>query len=603
MTTVAHSWRSGDRSAAHRDSYTVKTRGRAKAWAALGRHMTAIAPISFTAPGPGAWELDTVHFQRPMSMLAHESLRGGFARGFAESCARYGMLLSHLQPELVHGFIYMKAVPFGAPPDAKGPPPKIIFQLLTRLVPKMRRRIALSHQAFERKQWRADLKWWDDDIKPKAIAKHKKLQAIDPKALDDEALLAHLRTTVDHCTAMIYQHHQFTATCSAVVGDMLAHVQGWTGKPAGEILQSLRGSSPISNGAAADELVTLIAALRNDEDARTALASQKPAGQILTELQARAGDVGPAMHAYLEVVSHRCLGYDPATKTAGELPEMLVSSIRAALVGSNKGRDDVQERVAKLRASVPEPHRARFDEVLEEARSVNRLRDERGHYSDGWASGLARRAALEVGRRLVEKKKLTEAEHAVDATADELGALLRGGASPTIEEIAKRTEWRTTKSVSDAEIPRALGYPASGPPPVEWLPEKGRRAQRAISAFLGAMFVEPESQTDSATVKGLPVSPGIYEGTARLVDHESDFGRVQQGDVLVTRSTSPYFNVVLPLLGAIVTDRGGQLSHAAIVSREYGIPGVVGTKDATKLIKDGARVRVNGDTGSVEVLG
>ncbi|MDN5795772.1 MAG: hypothetical protein L0H79_08470 [Intrasporangium sp.] len=66
--------------------------------------------------------------------------------------------------------------------------------------------------------------------------------------------------------------------------------------------------------------------------------------------------------------------------------------------------------------------------------------------------------------------------------------------------------------------------------------------------------------------------------------------------------TSPYFNVVLPLLGAIVTDRGGQLSHAAIVAREYGIPGVVGTRDATMTIPDGVRVRVDGTTGEVRLL-
>jgi rifampicin phosphotransferase len=70
----------------------------------------------------------------------------------------------------------------------------------------------------------------------------------------------------------------------------------------------------------------------------------------------------------------------------------------------------------------------------------------------------------------------------------------------------------------------------------------------------------------------------------------------------VTKNTSAGFNVVLPIIGALVTDRGGILSHAAIVSREYGIPGVVATKIATQIIKDGARIRVNGDTGEVEIL-
>ena len=90
-------------------------------------------------------------------------------------------------------------------------------------------------------------------------------------------------------------------------------------------------------------------------------------------------------------------------------------------------------------------------------------------------------------------------------------------------------------------------------------------------------------------------------GSARMLD-PGDFGKIQEGDVLVTRSTSTSFNVVIPLLGAIVTDRGGQLSHAAIVAREYGIPGVVGTKEATAKIPDGARVRVDGGAGEVTIL-
>ncbi len=67
--------------------------------------------------------------------------------------------------------------------------------------------------------------------------------------------------------------------------------------------------------------------------------------------------------------------------------------------------------------------------------------------------------------------------------------------------------------------------------------------------------------------------------------------------MLVTESTTEAFNILLPLLGAIVTDSGGLLSHSAIVAREYGIPGVVGTREATERIADGTRVRVDGDAG------
>ena len=180
--------------------------------------------------------------------------------------------------------------------------------------------------------------------------------------------------------------------------------------------------------------------------------------------------------------------------------------------------------------------------------------------------------------------------------------MIVGQQGPSEAELLARAAWRTSKTTTDTDIPAWLGAPPSPPPPAEWLPQKGRRTQRAISMFLFALFFEPEAKTTATTVNGLAVSPGNYEGIARVVNDEADFGRIQRGDVLIARNTSPYFNVVLPLLGAIVTDRGGQLCHAAIVSREYGIPGVVGTRDASKLIRDGARVRVNGTTGEVTVL-
>ncbi len=87
-------------------------------------------------------------------------------------------------------------------------------------------------------------------------------------------------------------------------------------------------------------------------------------------------------------------------------------------------------------------------------------------------------------------------------------------------------------------------------------------------------------------LRGLAVSPGVYEGPVRRVLHPSEFDRIQKGDVLVTQSTTEAFNILLPLLGEIVTDRGGLLSHSAIVAREYGIPGVVGTREASRRARD-----------------
>jgi len=558
----------------------------------------------FNPPGPGAWELETTHWSRPVTRFVQEAMLNGFVKGFASGAARYGSMLNHLEPAFVNDFTYMRAVGFGAPPNAVAPPPKLVMQILTRVVPKMRKRIQTAHDAMTNKIWRHDLEQWDKQVKPAAIIKHRKLQSVDFSSLDDAGLIAHIRDAHAHMGDMIEQHHQFTITVGVPVGDFLAHVHDWTGKPTGEILQALRGSSKISLGIAQEELAKLAAAINANPAARSMLASSDSAQSVIDGLLALEGITKP-MNDYLDLVWVRCFGYDLGAKSMGEMPELLVRSIRAGVDGSGLQRDDAasaQARIASLRQAVAAEHHATFDALLEEALLINRLRDERGNYSDGWSAGIARRALLEAGRRLVKRGTFTSVESACEASLEEIIALLNGQAGPSEAELQARTSWRATKTTADEDIPDWLGAPPSPPPPTEWLPVKGRRMDRAVSMFITTLFHEPEAKTTATTVNGLPVSPGIYEGIARLVNDEADFGHIQRGDVLVARNTSPYFNVILPLLGAIVTDRGGQLCHAAIVSREYGIPGVVGTREASNLIRDGARVRVNGTTGEVTVL-
>jgi pyruvate,water dikinase len=153
------------------------------------------------------------------------------------------------------------------------------------------------------------------------------------------------------------------------------------------------------------------------------------------------------------------------------------------------------------------------------------------------------------------------------------------------------------------ETPGVLGDRPQPPPPLDALPPAVARAMRALDTAIGALYAEAETDSEPTTVRGIAVSPGSYTGTARVIHSPEEFALLQPGDVLVTVSTTESFNAVLPLIGALVTDSGGLLSHAAIVSREFGIPGVVGTRDATTLIPDGALVRVAGDSGEVQVMG
>jgi phosphohistidine swiveling domain-containing protein len=525
--------------------------------------------------------MDPVHFPRPVTRYWTELHPEPFRRGFREFTAYYGMLFHGLEMQYVNGFAYKTMVP-----------------LADEEVPA---RFQRAEEVFEGKLWRDQLREWDETFKPNSVATHRELQAVAPDDLSDEELVAYLTRCRDHHAEMIYQHMRYTGAAIVPIGDFLAHVGDWTGLPPADLLGLMRGSAPVSAGASA-ELERLQSAVAGDPDARRLLESKDDAGDVLEALRTLEGEAGAAASAYLDLVGYRLInGFDISEQYALELPDALLRAIRVAVDGSTPEVSDVEERIADVREQVPNEHRGEFDELLEEARLMYRIRDERGVFSDIWASGINRRAVLAAGRRLAARGQLNDAEHFVDAGFEEMRALLSGGdGAPSADELEQRFTTRTSLTAKDA--PATLGPEPPPPPDPSGLPPAVARVMRATGIVIGEMFGSSQEAHGEDLLRGLAASRGVYEGPARCVSGPAEFGRIVQGDVLVTQSTSEAFNILLPLLGGIVTDSGGLLSHAAIVAREYGIPGVVGTRDATSRIADGTRVRVDGDAGEVAVL-
>jgi pyruvate, water dikinase len=117
-----------------------------------------------------------------------------------------------------------------------------------------------------------------------------------------------------------------------------------------------------------------------------------------------------------------------------------------------------------------------------------------------------------------------------------------------------------------------------------------------IETWLGA------EELDEDTVRGYAASPGVVEGVAHVLMSVNDIGSIREGEVLVCPVTAPSWGPVFGKIAAAVSDIGGTMSHAAIVAREYGMPAVVGTGQATTKIRTGDRLRVDGDRGIVTVL-
>ncbi len=109
----------------------------------------------------------------------------------------------------------------------------------------------------------------------------------------------------------------------------------------------------------------------------------------------------------------------------------------------------------------------------------------------------------------------------------------------------------------------------------------------------------PQKIQGEVLIKGLPASPGIASGKVKIVHNLNELSKIQKGDILVTKMTNPDMVVTMQKSAAIITDDGGMTAHAAIVSREMGIPGIVGTENATQILKEGEQVTVDGYTGKV----
>ena len=127
-----------------------------------------------------------------------------------------------------------------------------------------------------------------------------------------------------------------------------------------------------------------------------------------------------------------------------------------------------------------------------------------------------------------------------------------------------------------------------------YIPSIKQRAEGAI--------VELETPLKARQLVGQPAGPGIVQGKARVITGLADLGQIKKGEVLICDAIEPNMTFVVPLTAAIVERRGGMLIHGAIIAREYGIPCVTGIADATRLIRTGDRVSVDGYLGIVTLM-
>jgi phosphoenolpyruvate synthase/pyruvate phosphate dikinase len=312
---------------------------------------------------------------------------------------------------------------------------------------------------------------------------------------------------------------------------------------------------------------------------------------FLDELPEIAGgqEARDAIEAFLDEYGMRCVGEIDITRPRWhERPTTLVPLILGNVENFEpgagerlfeRGRQEAwakeQDVLERLRA-LPDGER-KADETkraIDRARTFNGYRE---YPKYGMVSRyfVYKQALLEEAERLVQAGVLREAEDIFYLRFEELHDVVRTN--------------HADEQLIDQRKDAFRSYRALTPPRV--LTSDGERIAGAYR----------RDDVPAGALVGLPVSAGVVEGRARVMLDLAE-ADVEAGDILVTAYTDPSWSPLFVAIAGLVTEVGGLMTHGAVIAREYGLPAVVGVEHATRLIRDGQRIRVHGTDGYVEIL-
>lgn len=536
---------------------------------------------TFQPPAKGEWISLRDHFPRALTPEYERLLCSAMPAGERIPFAEYGMPVDTLVVVPVHGHVYVAPRPLLGG-FSNSLPPRPILWAAARLAPAFRRRTKAARRALSERPWLADAERWYATERAEWTARGAALQAEDVDALRADALVDHLVRARALADAGYQRHFSLHGPDLIPTGLLLA----WCldrGVPADAVLDVLTGHSPASLGRG-----PALDALR----VAAALAPTPPV--TLDELRAVAG---PELDAFLAEFGGRLVtGYDLDSLSLGELPALVVNLSRPVPARAEVPVDDL----AALGAAVPASDHAELERLVADARATFGMRDDNGALTAAWPVGLLRRAMLAAGRALAEQGRLHHPDHGLEVTVDELTRMLTG---PALDRDGLSADAVQERAADRARRSRLIPPMQLGPTvevPLDALPLPMRTVARAQLVLRDTFTAPLDGRHD---LDGDGIGTEVVRGRACVAADPADaLTRIEPGDVLVATGTTPAFNLVLSLAGAVVVEEGGLLSHAAVIARELGLTAVIGAGGAMGAIPDGALVEVDPVAGRVRVL-
>ena len=375
----------------------------------------------------------------------------------------------------------------------------------------------------------------------------------------------------DHAMAVHIQSSALSGFFCSIVENMVSgRSNNSTNEEQAEAVRLLAGASGVESAVMLEELDNFIDKVVEHPEAETSFQRVEPK-EALSWLRGTAG-IADAFAVFLSDHGHR--GYrelcmrDPAW---GDDPTPLIQSMQAAVharlvTGGHRPlhSEDIDWSTLSrgLRWALPKAHNA----IRRREHTKSQLVDVAHRFKV---------AFRHLGKLLVDEGKLPDADMVNFFTVAELPGIVAGPAAADIERASARRD--------AIEYQQRFEFPE-------------------ISVGMPQPLEPVELDISEGVLPGRPASRGVVEGTVRVAHTLEEAALLQPGEILVTPITdigwTPYFS----LIGGLVTDLGSSVSHGAVIAREYGLPCVVNTRQGTRMLHTGDRVRLDGDAGCVELL-
>jgi phosphohistidine swiveling domain-containing protein len=547
------------------------------------------------------WIYDDLHCPNPVSPMFFDI--GGWWLTCDHMFRRFGTPFAcDWIAKSINGYVYTAAIPADSSLHTEA------TEYNARYVPRVPRDPAHSekigvHLGWVLPHYAANfLDWWRERLRPEIERNFAYLDGYDKEHASLLELAVYLEDAID-----VHDRHwkihwmlnfaQFSSTVA--LNATMEDVKGDVDPNLGGRLQS---SVEDRNWDSIEALWQMKEEVKADDELAEAFQTGETAGDVIRRLESSERGrhfLAQRVEPYQQEFGYRAIwSHEFAFATWKERKEPIVEQIRGYLETDYDYpktlagvKEDLESATRELMDGVPAGEgRDRLQAALDLSLGMNPLTPDHHFYIDQGTNARVRIVLVAIGQKLVEAGLLDDPEDVLFLHYNELRVFM--ASSEALDARALVSERRDERE-------RAF---AVRPP--EWVGTATKTAldfpYNALWGFPEKFYREPTTAADE--VRGLAASPGVVEGTAKNVASLDEFDQVQEGDVLVCQMTNPAWVVLFTKIAGLVTDAGGVVSHPAVVAREFGIPAVVGTSDATARIKTGDRVRVNGATGIVELL-